>query len=62
MRSFIIFAFCLAMVLAMVESIPVNTIEEGAEDLQISEDFKAECKLKMITYERFVKIKLSFLL
>ena len=44
MRSFIIFAFGLAMVLAMVESSPMDNIEEEGEDLQMAEDAETECK------------------
>ena len=44
MKSFIIFAFGLAMVLAMVESMPMDNIEEEGEDLQMAEDTETECK------------------
>ena len=48
MRSFIIFAFGLAMVLALVESSPMNNIEDEGEDLLMAEDIESESKSKSI--------------
>ena len=44
MRSFIIFAFALAMVLALVESSPMENIQEEGNILQMADNTKTDCK------------------
>ena len=44
MKSSVIFAFGLVMLLTLVESVPIDTIEERAEDLQMAENIEDECK------------------
>ena len=46
MRSFIIFAFGLAMVLAMVESSPMENIKEEGDIFQMSDNVENERKPK----------------
>ena len=48
MRSFIIFAFGLAMVLALVESSPMENLKVEGEGVRNADNLDTECKLKMI--------------